>query len=116
MREPIVTMCLTLEAARRIDRLKECADEYLPFWLLEAVQSTQPMLDYGTASGGLSLLRWYSACGLTPDKAREVLASMQSVAALLEPRVRPDVWAASGARWMRDMENRAGGSRDRARK
>ena len=108
MRLPTHQLCSDLETLRRPERLKDCADTYLPFWLDAAAndQSTSSHFTNGTATIGLDLLRWYSGYGITQNKPREVLPTMRKIEAILKPRVGANIWETQGATAIRYTEDR----------
>ncbi len=101
---PVFQLCEMLFAAARQDRLKQCADEYLPFWLEMVSKLPAGELTYANSDGGFALMGWYASYGLRLDRPHEVLPTIRKLAAILEPRTPRPVWERQGLPSLRLVE------------
>ena len=105
--EAMQGFCFALHGARQQERLKDCADALLPRWLAATSVQLDSKFPDALLAQGTALIGWYAGYGLSQNKPLEVLPTMRQIAAIVQPRIPPDVWATYTAPSIKYVEDRA---------
>jgi hypothetical protein len=103
--EAMSQFCFALRDAGSHERLKECADALLPGWLADVSKQLDSPWPNDLLARGTSLIHWYAGYGLSQKKPGEVLPTMKKIAAIVQPHIPAEVWAAYNAPSIKSVED-----------